>query len=90
MNLVLQVLATDLDNNDQLVLFFGRGAYKDAPNCCSDPTNSSAIVRSKAAIQGIVIGNYPDINSMNNITGSKSIDANALIQKNLSVSFYQF
>lgn len=56
MNLVLKVLASDMDNNDQLILFFGRGAYRDAPNCCNDPTNSSAAVRSQATVQGIVIG----------------------------------
>lgn len=57
MKLVLQVLATDLDNNDQLVVFFGRGTYYDgATNCCDNPDASAAAVRSKATVQGVVIG----------------------------------
>ncbi|ULT79581.1 hypothetical protein L3Y34_010285 [Caenorhabditis briggsae] len=65
------------DNN--MVVFFARGAYEKLSNCCPDPSADAATVRSLATVQGVVIGPYSSKPQLDALTGSNSIDANSII-----------
>lgn len=58
--------------------------YQDpgVTNCCSDPTANAAILRGLAQVQGILIGPYPNRTILDSLTGSSSLDANALLSGN--------
>lgn len=68
--------------NNNLVIFFARGAYEQLSNCCPDPSADAASVRQLATVQGVVIGPYSSKSQLDTLTGSNSIDANAIIGNN--------
>uniref|UniRef100_A0A8R1HS00 VWFA domain-containing protein n=1 Tax=Caenorhabditis japonica TaxID=281687 RepID=A0A8R1HS00_CAEJA len=70
-----------LENNN-LVIFFARGAYERLSNCCPDPTAAANAVKQQATVQGVMIGPYSSKSQLDSLTGSNSIDANALIGGN--------
>uniref|UniRef100_A0A1I7T5K6 VWFA domain-containing protein n=1 Tax=Caenorhabditis tropicalis TaxID=1561998 RepID=A0A1I7T5K6_9PELO len=65
--------------SENLVIFFARGAYEKLSNCCPDPTADAEDLRKLATVQGVVIGPYSNKNQLDSLTGSDSIDANAII-----------
>ncbi|EGT54811.1 hypothetical protein CAEBREN_28243 [Caenorhabditis brenneri] len=65
--------------NNNLVVFFARGQYEKLSNCCPDPTADASAVRQMATVQGVVIGPYSSKDQLDSLTGSNSIDANAII-----------
>ncbi|CAI4226057.1 unnamed protein product [Auanema sp. JU1783] len=78
LNELLDVLDLDQSGNNKVVVLFGRGASDPS----MDPSPLGQLLRSKATVQGVVLGKYPDQSTMEKITGRKAIDGNSLIFTN--------